>query len=89
MAVGLFPVVTDIEGNRYWVDDRKGGLTFSPGEPGALADAIFEASLMRPKFEQIAHANRQRIEAEAIWQNNMTRVKNAFFTLAAQWPKKS
>jgi glycosyltransferase involved in cell wall biosynthesis len=89
MAVGLFPVVTDIEGNRYWIDHDETGLLFTPGSPEALAEAIFQASLKRAAFERVAQTNRATIEGEAIWQNNMARIKNAFGNLSSQWQKKS
>jgi glycosyltransferase involved in cell wall biosynthesis len=82
MAVGLFPVVSDIEGNREWIEDGVNGVTFEPGEADSLAEALGRAADMRDKFEIIAKANREKIGREAIWQDNMERVKKLFLELA-------
>ena len=37
MALGLIPVVTDILGNREWIEDRKIGFLFPISDHNALA----------------------------------------------------
>ena len=44
MAAGLFPVVSDIAGNREWVTHRQEGYLVPVGDADALACAIAEAS---------------------------------------------
>lgn len=82
MAIGLFPVVSDIEGNREWIDDGENGLLFEPGSASSLAAAIERAIGMRHKFEYVANINRNRIQAEAIWEDNMNKIKELFIKLA-------
>ena len=82
MSVGLFPVVSDIEGNREWIEDGVNGVMFEPGSVKSLAEAVIRASGMRDKFQAAAEANRRRVENEAIWQDNMDPVGNLFRDLA-------
>lgn len=84
MAVGLFPVVSDIEGNREWIEHGHNGLLFEPGSAPSLAGAIREAIARRPEFASIAAVNRKLIEREAIWEDNMQRVKDLFEKLAGR-----
>jgi glycosyltransferase involved in cell wall biosynthesis len=43
MSTGLFPVVSDIEANRPWVEDGRTGRFFPCGDDEALADRLQEA----------------------------------------------
>jgi glycosyltransferase involved in cell wall biosynthesis len=81
MAAGLFPVVSDIEGNREWIKNGVNGLLFNPGSPQSLAETITKTVGMRNRFESIAEVNREQVDSEAIWQDNMNRVKKAFAEL--------
>ncbi len=81
MAVGLFPVVSDIEGNREWISDGHNGLMFRSGSPESLSEAILKAAEMRDRFKSVAEANRERIGFEAIWQDNMNNLKSRFMEL--------
>jgi glycosyltransferase involved in cell wall biosynthesis len=81
MTVGLFPVVSDIAGNREWIEDGTNGVTFEPGSALSLAEAVIRADRMRNRFGEAAEINRARIERDAIWQDNMQRVKNIFLGL--------
>lgn len=73
MAAGLFPVVSDIEGNLEWVDNGVSGIVFETGSAEALAGAIIRAATMRDRFGTVAAVNREKIERDAIWQDNMNR----------------
>jgi len=42
MACGLAPVVTDIAGNREWIEDGQNGFLFPPRDSEALAEKINE-----------------------------------------------
>lgn len=81
MASGLFPVVTDIPGNREWIRPGENGLLFAAGSPLPLAEAIAEAARRRSEFGQIAAANRERILKEAIWEDNMDRLRDLMLTM--------
>jgi len=75
MAVGLFPVVSGIEGNREWIKDKINGLVFTPGSAASIVEAIGETKTFRHRFAEIATQNRKRIETEAVWEDNMTRIE--------------
>lgn len=78
MAVGLFPVVTDIPGNAEWVKNKKSALTFPDGDIDALGSALIEAAKNRVLRDDAAAINRKTIESRAIWERNMTAIERAF-----------
>lgn len=78
MAVGLYPVVSDIPGNRGWITDGQNGTTFKPGSAESLAEAIQKALTMRDRFEEVAQHNHKIISERAIWQDQMKRVEDLF-----------
>lgn len=43
MACGVFPVITDIEGNRHWVENGKNGFLVPTDNPYILATSIIKA----------------------------------------------
>jgi len=55
---------------------------FEPGYASSLAAAVEKAIGMRHKFEYIASINRNRIRSEAIWEDNMNKIKELFIKLA-------
>lgn len=62
MASGAVPVVTDLPGNREWIDDRVEGRLFPPGDSAALAAALADV-LGDPAFRALARAKaRRRVE---------------------------
>ncbi|MEZ5360279.1 MAG: glycosyltransferase family 4 protein [Candidatus Zixiibacteriota bacterium] len=75
MALGLYPIVSDIDGNREWITDGRNGLLFDTKNPQTLADAIQRAIAQSESFDAVAAANRQLIEKEGIWQRNMARME--------------
>lgn len=84
MSVGVFPVVSRIDGNREWITHGRNGLLFEPGSASSLAEAIIQAAGMRKRFAAVAGENRRIIEAQAIWEDNMERVKRLFMELSAK-----
>jgi len=82
MTVGLFPVVSDIEGNREWIEDGVNGITFQPGSAESLAEAIIKAAAIRNRFGAVAGINREKVERGAIWQDSMNRLKEVFAGLS-------
>jgi L-malate glycosyltransferase len=78
MAAGLIPVVSDIEGNREWIEHDKNGFLFTPRSPDSLAEAILFAQARRDEFASMAAMNRQKVRADAIWQDNMAKVDTLF-----------
>jgi glycosyltransferase involved in cell wall biosynthesis len=84
MAAGAFPVVTDIEANREWIDDGVNGYLVPVGASGALAARVL-AALADPQLRAGAAAeNTRRIDTRAIWEKNMELVENRFARLIAE-----
>lgn len=78
MASGLLPVVTDIPGNRDWIDHEVNGLLFPSCQPDLLSRAIISA-VEHPGFARTATGrNRAIVARRASWPENMKIIKNAF-----------
>jgi len=85
MACGLFPIVSDIEGNREWIEDSKNGLLFSVGDDKALANKIQQAYKDLDLRKNAVMYNFDLIRERALWENIMAGVEREFESLA---PKK-
>ena len=84
MACGCFPVVSDIEGNREWIQDGVNGLLFKVGDTTELNNKIERA---RSDFELRRTAveyNFNMIAQRAVWENNMAAVEREFVELAGR-----
>jgi glycosyltransferase involved in cell wall biosynthesis len=62
MAAGLFPIVTDIAGNREWVTHRREGYLVPVGDEDALALAIEEAARDPERAAMAARARAKVVE---------------------------
>jgi glycosyltransferase involved in cell wall biosynthesis len=81
MAAGAVPVVSDIPGNREWIQEGEGGRLFPVGDARALAEALV-ATLGDEAFRQRARAhNRARVEADGDWARNVARIEARYETL--------
>lgn len=84
MAVGLLPVVSNIDANKPWVIDGKTGLLFDTKNPQSLAralqKAVDDATLRRNAFNE----NRERIARDGSMQKNMKRLADVFEELIAK-----
>lgn len=82
MASKLACVVTDIPGNREWVEPMQTGLTYAPRDDAVLArlvgqlmdDPDLRLGLGKRAFEKVARA--------AVWEDNMADVEEAFLKVA-------
>lgn len=77
MAVGCVPIVTDLPGNREWIEHEVNGLTFPVGDAERLAQAILQAANKRSWWKEVRQRNRQIIVDRALWENNMSAVEEA------------
>lgn len=75
MALGLYPIVSDIEGNHEWISHGDNGLLFEPQNPQDLASAIEKAIALKETFTTVAGANRHIVKKKGIWQTNMARME--------------
>ncbi|MEM7315387.1 MAG: glycosyltransferase [Planctomycetota bacterium] len=72
MASGIFPVVSDIESNRVWLDEKRARL-FPTGDHVALADCIEELA-GQSRLPTDGRDNRELIEEKADRPKNMNQV---------------
>jgi glycosyltransferase involved in cell wall biosynthesis len=81
MAAGAYPIASDIPAMREWVRPQGGKLVPLRDVP-ALAVATTEA-LQSPERRQVAAAfNRELIEREARWDQNMLALEESYRRLA-------
>ncbi|HEQ99118.1 MAG TPA: glycosyltransferase [candidate division Zixibacteria bacterium] len=84
MASGLFPIVSDIGGNREWIRHGVNGLMFEVGNGLHLAEMIMQAAGDFELRKKAAHRNFEIIQEKAIWEDNMAVVEKEFESLAAK-----
>jgi glycosyltransferase involved in cell wall biosynthesis len=85
MACGAVPVVSDLEGNREWVEDGVHGRLVPPGVE-ALAAAI-ERALADAAWRGSARAaGRALVERRADRERNMREIERRFDALVARGP---
>jgi len=82
MAVGLFPIVTDIPANREWIVDGENGRLVPPGEATRLAVAIIDAWRDTELRERARARNAHIIATRARWQSSMQPVHELFDRLS-------
>jgi glycosyltransferase involved in cell wall biosynthesis len=82
MAAGVFPIVTDIAGNREWVTHRREGYLVPVGDKDAIACAIAEAS-HEPERRAMAARARARVVAEGSFADTLDQLEERLRGLAA------
>ena len=87
MALGCYPVVSDLPANREWIADGENGIVVKDGLGGALRRAI--AVVSDPAASaRAATLSRRRIEEEGIFEDNLERMLDAYRELAARTPRR-
>jgi len=81
MASGAVPVVSDIPGNREWLEEGRGGRFFPVGDATALATALV-STLEDEAFRQSARTrNRDKVETDGDWAANVARIEARYVAL--------
>jgi glycosyltransferase involved in cell wall biosynthesis len=78
LASGLPCLVSDIPGNREWIEEGVNGWLFRDGDAGDLAEKILSAIQSRRSFKKIGAAARQTAEQKADWQKNFGKLLEAY-----------
>jgi glycosyltransferase involved in cell wall biosynthesis len=81
MACGLPPVVTDILGNREWIENGENGFLFPPKNPTALAEKVIqliENQSLRKRFGERCF---QIIKRRAIWEKCVSKMEAIYKSL--------
>jgi glycosyltransferase involved in cell wall biosynthesis len=71
-------LVSDIPGNREWIDEGEQGWFFPPGDEDALSTAILRAYDQRMRLARMAHMCRRRAEERADWNKNFQKLLAAY-----------
>ncbi|NIN00763.1 MAG: glycosyltransferase [candidate division Zixibacteria bacterium] len=81
MNFGLIPIVTDVPGNREWIEDQKNGLLFPPSNHRALAEKITCAVNVCARWPEFRKKNETIIKSRAVWEDNMKAVEGEFLRI--------
>lgn len=84
MAVGLFPIVTDIPANREWITDGENGRLVPSGEATKLAVAIIDAWRDSDLRERAREHNARIIATRGRWVESMRPVHELFDRLCTR-----
>jgi glycosyltransferase involved in cell wall biosynthesis len=78
LASGLPCLVSDIAGNKEWVEDGVNGWLFRDGDVDDLAEKILNAIKNRKLFKKIGEASRGTAEQKADWKKNFGKLLEAY-----------
>ena len=78
LASGLPCLVTDIPGNKEWVEEGGNGWLFRDGDVDDLAEKILHAIKSRRSFGKIGKAARKTTEEKADWRKNFGKLLDAY-----------
>ena len=78
MACSCPVLVSDIPGNREWVNHGENGWLFPEGDEKALAQAIVQAVAQRERLPEMGRAARRTAELRADWRLNFPQLERAF-----------
>jgi glycosyltransferase involved in cell wall biosynthesis len=81
LASGLPCLVSDIPGNREWIEDGVNGWLFRDGDADHLAEKIGYAIQNRRSLPKFGEAARKTAEQKADWQKNFGKLLEAYDTL--------
>ncbi len=78
LASGLPCLVSDIPGNREWIQDGVNGWLFRDGDVNDLAEKILYAIRNRQSLPKISEAARQTAEQKADWKKNFGKLLETY-----------
>jgi glycosyltransferase involved in cell wall biosynthesis len=84
MALGVPSIVTDIPGNREWIDNGLNGLLVPVKDHGQLAEKITQLVQNKDLRQQISKNAFHTVEVRADWRKNSVRFDDLISTLASQ-----
>jgi L-malate glycosyltransferase len=89
LACGLPCLVSDIPGNKEWVEEGVNGWLFRDGDADDLAEKILLAIKNRRSFGRIGKAARKTAEERADWKKNFGKLLEAYDHVIATFGKQS
>jgi len=82
LASGLPCLVSDIAGNKEWIEDGVNGWLFHDGDVDDLAEKILNAIKNRKFFGKIGEAARKTAEQKADWKKNFGKLLEVYNVIA-------
>jgi len=83
LATGLPCIVSDIPGNKEWIEDGVNGWLFRDGNADDLAEKITHAIKNRRSFTKIGESARKTAEQKADWKKNFGKLLEAYDRVAS------
>ncbi len=84
LACGMPCLVSDIPGNREWIEEGVNGWLFRDGDADDLAEKILLAIKNRRSFGRIGKAARKTAEERADWRKNFGKLLEAYEKIKPQ-----
>jgi glycosyltransferase involved in cell wall biosynthesis len=84
LASGLPCLVSDIAGNKEWIEDGVNGWLFRDGDVDDLAEKILFAIKNRKSFKKIGETARKTVEKKADWKKNFGKLLEAYNNVIAR-----
>jgi len=78
LACAMACLVSDIAGNKEWIEDGVNGWLFRDGDVDDLAEKILHAIKSRRSFKRIGEAARKTAEEKADWKKNFGKLLEAY-----------
>lgn len=82
MACGLPAMVSDIPGNREWVEPGENGMLFAVGDASALTSCLTKAGTIGEEWASWGRRSRAIAEARADWRNGVAKLQRAYELVA-------
>jgi glycosyltransferase involved in cell wall biosynthesis len=79
----LIPIVTDIPGNREWIEDQNNGFLFPTSSHETLAEKIIHVTNEFSRWTEFRRKNEAVIRNRAAWEDNMRSIEDRFQTLVS------
>jgi glycosyltransferase involved in cell wall biosynthesis len=82
LASGLPCLVSDIPGNKEWIEDGVNGWLFRDGDVDDLTAKILNAIKNRKSFQEIGKVARNTAEERADWKKNFGKLLEVYSVIA-------
>jgi len=84
MACGLPPIVTDIPGNREWIENKVNGFLFTPKDSKELAEKILQLAENESLRKRFGERCFQIIKQKATWREALTKMESIYKSLLSK-----
>ena len=82
MAVGCFPILSDLPSQVELVEGGVNGFRVPVGDAAALAERIGEALANHELRRRAVDLNRELVRSRALWEDNMAEMESRYYRLA-------